>query len=801
LALAPKVEAASGVKGEVLVMTLADDGQGNWRVKSLDKTNGLVPDYKNYGASEYLPIRVKTASGEKEYDVPVTREVITEGTDKEGKLSGSLEQVKKVEVTAIVPYVAGAEVAIKETANMATGQNKKVNLQIKLPTTGDEATVNGQKVVLKTARPLGTVSGYSVEMLFDGNPAETDPSKTLDIVLVATKFPASEYQVFRDFAKREIDATIGMSSFPGKAPFNTAKFKSKMKIWMVLSPFGLSDQDPPIRTTLTQLGVPLDQLIMVINEDGRSNASLGGGYVNLYIKWGMPERNLVLAHELAHSFGSVLDEYVDYYASKSYYALSRDLYYYGRNCKDDLTEPWMDNLATEAYPGCEYGYNNYKSTKYSLMDHIDDDIEFNEISKKMINNAFGGYLEGEIAAEYTHKVVVMNYSDDPNSEGWGSIGVMNYGYTPFSYSLKLSQQVDGVGFTEVVNKVKEGDPSGWHDYHSVSVDYSKFPLGRRDLSFDLKITNSNGKSMEAKVPLIIIKSDGSEVQSININMPEVTTMTRNQTLPVAINYQSPVAGWKRVEYYVMFPPRSFGPDDQTFSMFSSIVRAPYETKLIASEELLSDYMMPGRYKIWARALDYSYKEVESQPVYVDLRDANNSVCNSNNYYNYPSACSATYTNSLCYKGSATCGEQYCCPVVTPTRIPPTSTPVPPTATPTPKGRYCGDEFRCYVNLAGEHKWFVDGYVQDGFTLEEDGMAMGGGTYCGGVPMPWYKGKSMGDGNCDGLIEGADFSLWRREFIDISKTQPTKSLTWEADFDGNEVVDGVDYSLWRRGYQN
>ena len=73
--------------------------------------------------------------------------------------------------------------------------------------------------------------------------------------------------------------------------------------------------------------------------------------------------------------------------------------------------------------------------------------------------------------------------------------------------------------------------------------------------------------------------------------------------------------------------------------------------------------------------------------------------------------------------------------------------------------------------------------------------------CGGVIKPMYIGKGGGDANCDGLVNGVDYSIWRKEYIDICKTLPVIRNTWEADFNCDGTVGAYDYSLWRRGYRN
>jgi glycogen synthase len=71
-------------------------------------------------------------------------------------------------------------------------------------------------------------------------------------------------------------------------------------------------------------------------------------------------------------------------------------------------------------------------------------------------------------------------------------------------------------------------------------------------------------------------------------------------------------------------------------------------------------------------------------------------------------------------------------------------------------------------------------------------------------MPTFKGKENGDSNCDGIVNGADYSVWRREYIDISQRGDLVRNNWESDFTGpngkcDGVVNGYDYSLWRRQY--
>lgn len=120
-------------------------------------------------------------------------------------------------------------------------------------------------------------------------------------------------------------------------------------------------------------------------------------------------------------------------------------------------------------------------------------------------------------------------------------------------------------------------------------------------------------------------------------------------------------------------------------------------------------------------------------------------------------------------------------------------------TPTPitgKCKRCPSDFECYSN-GNEKRWFADGYVMEGFVA---------GGNCSGVAKPNYVGKENGDANCDGVVDGNDYSIWRKEYVDVSRGEVVVRNNWEADFTGvggkcDGVVDGNDYSLWRARYQN
>lgn len=149
------------------------------------------------------------------------------------------------------------------------------------------------------------------------------------------------------------------------------------------------------------------------------------------------------------------------------------------------------------------------------------------------------------------------------------------------------------------------------------------------------------------------------------------------------------------------------------------------------------------------------------------------------------------------------------PTASPTKTPtPTASKTPtPTLTPTTMlsptptvfncDNECPSDFECYYSPKyNEYRWFVTGYVMADFeeTTAPD---------CGGVAKPTFKGKAGADANCDGYIDGSDYSIWRGEYMDRGASGNVGR--WEADFTGggdgrcNGYTSGDDYSLWRRQY--
>ncbi|MBI2465529.1 hypothetical protein HYV64_05290, partial [Candidatus Shapirobacteria bacterium] len=167
------------------------------------------------------------------------------------------------------------------------------------------------------------------------------------------------------------------------------------------------------------------------------------------------------------------------------------------------------------------------------------------------------------------------------------------------------------------------------------------------------------------------------------------------------------------------------------------------------------------------------------------------VCNNGEWDYEQQLCTAKGRTEVCG------GKKYCCPSAGgawTTNM--TSCPNAPSGT-TGSCKQCPSDFKCY-RRGSEFKWFVSGYVMDGFALYIPENVK---EPCGGVPKPAFRGKNKGDANCDGKIDVTDYSLWHKEFFDGNKGAVVKN-SWHADFTGpngkcDSKVDVYDFSLWQK----
>jgi hypothetical protein len=100
---------------------------------------------------------------------------------------------------------------------------------------------------------------------------------------------------------------------------------------------------------------------------------------------------------------------------------------------------------------------------------------------------------------------------------------------------------------------------------------------------------------------------------------------------------------------------------------------------------------------------------------------------------------------------------------------------------------CPSNFECYKK-GTDYKWFVEGYVMGGYEKVTESQCT-----AASVAKPTFKGKYKGDADCSGYVDGADYSVWRREYVDERKI----GSRWEADFSCKGSTDNTDYSIWRK----
>lgn len=107
---------------------------------------------------------------------------------------------------------------------------------------------------------------------------------------------------------------------------------------------------------------------------------------------------------------------------------------------------------------------------------------------------------------------------------------------------------------------------------------------------------------------------------------------------------------------------------------------------------------------------------------------------------------------------------------------------------------CPTNFECYKK-GSDYKWFVEGYTMNDYAKVAGETVAIREAQCtaAGVVKPTFKGKGKADADCNGYINGDDYSIWRKEYVDELKT----NNRWEADFSCKGKVDNTDYSTWRK----
>ncbi len=124
--------------------------------------------------------------------------------------------------------------------------------------------------------------------------------------------------------------------------------------------------------------LPNTYLINLINEECRGFAYFGGDSFVSFVPpdsdrdWDKGWAIRTIVHELGHSIGSLLDEYVeDGEGDQSGFP----------NCASDIEEATEFSFENEAYQGCSYIYDNLRATENSIMNFHAPEANFDYLNE------------------------------------------------------------------------------------------------------------------------------------------------------------------------------------------------------------------------------------------------------------------------------------------------------------------------------------------------------------------------------------------------------------------------------------
>jgi hypothetical protein len=632
-------------KQDLLLLDLSIDRLNETiKVKSFKRSHGFLPDYKNPNAADYLPITV----GNRSFLIPLPMEQLFDETESDGSLTGESRILKNFEPTVILPYQKEAKVNINKPSSFKT---KKELV---------ERVISFTIVDLPVPVEAVSLGDYTIETLFDGNPQETDPSKTLDIVFISSRFDTTDYQAYRDFTYQQTDGLFGLQNYQGKEPFPT--YKPLVKIRSVFSSqnFDYASLND-IRLLLTSLGVPFDQVVVASKSYGRSYAYMDYGYAFLYSSGGgLYNTSTLLAHEFAHSFGGIMDEYLPYDGMTSLGDLYfEDLRYPNRNCKEDPEDAWAFDVPNDAYFGCSRTFNLYRSTEASLMRFNNDNYSFNLISQKLITQAFGPYINNAISLSFSNANIHFAQDlENLNKQHFTGTYLYNLGNQTVSYEASLEYPQNGLNLNPSSGTL-DPTPLQYGNYLTLNIDFSNIPPGFHKNYIVITATNTAFQTVVYKIPVTIIYGQPRISPTLTLNLPPSgTVISRNETLPLSIasNIENP--GWKYV-VYLYSSPYQLDNNSNTFSVFASRAHPPYNTTFSSK---VSTYEEAGQYRLSVVGITHFGHMFTSPTVTIDVTDTSQIDCSQQFYPT--GVCSTTRYAARCFTGSSSCGTGYCCPPMT-----------------------------------------------------------------------------------------------------------------------------------------
>ncbi len=667
----------------ILLDLLIDRPNKSIEIVSIKKGTGIVPDYRNPTALDYLKANFNNKDGSKKsFLIPLPARESIDQVAQDGKLSGYEKSLDKFHFSVTLPHEEESDVSIeKRFTSVTTAIAASASTRLILPKFDQtKARVINKGVAqelpleeLSSNGILHSQSGdFQIEEIYNGDPSLTDPEKTVDILFISSGFSGPQSELYRNFTADASDSLIGFSSHPGKFPF--PEHKNITKVRRVVSPATYNYECIPysmpqidwqkIDEDVARLGIPVDQLSVVVNCAGRSYATLGGGWSVLsFSEYQSP---LVFAHEIAHSFGGVLDEYVSYEGSG-------DLWDYGRNCKEDPSEPWLENLPGGAYFGCDYYRNIYRPEKESLMNSIGESYSFNAPSKHLLEEAFAAYTQGGISVmAASGRIRIWRRLTDPPGPQDNGFSVFNLGRSQLSFRGHFEPQVEWA-----TGKVLEGiigsTPSDYVADIIITLNYAKLTTkGKYETSLVLEFADNFSHTKIERIPLIILVGDETSMPVLSITSPrDGDTFTLGDIIPISISQQIEPPGWKRMEYLY-----SVVYDGSADYFIPISVRTIWPHTVSWDTAGSPEYpIQPGNYHLLANGYPYlaPSPEVKSNTVNIELLAPTGLNC----YFQWN--CTDKKYSESCFRFAEDCrnkGLTYCCPpTVTPSPFP-TSIPCP-----------------------------------------------------------------------------------------------------------------------------
>jgi hypothetical protein len=238
-----------------------------------------------------------------------------------------------------------------------------------------------------------------------------------------------------------------------------------------------------------------DSVLVLVNDDSMCGSA--SNYAKICAK--NENAQLILLHELGHSFANLADEYVysDYYGNYNIGQIDNV------NCDDSSCDKWS-NISSGCYSGCTYNDLYRSREENSIM--LDLYPEYNEICKTQINNVINSNLKNEKQTESLLPFkksyeLVFNYDN-------GSIKVDNsalkpikssYSYVESDYSAKLLDRDGQVLYSQLVYVPKIVLPIPGTD--SIPISFNKF-------NFVLNLPYSNNAQR------LVLYEDEKEIESV-----------------------------------------------------------------------------------------------------------------------------------------------------------------------------------------------------------------------------------------------------------------------------------------------